>query len=132
MATRTAIEIPAQRLKGLRRYNLIAGVFHLAQAVAILALSNDFALPVSINYLTGAPVPGTRFETVHVVDVRIAVWVAVFSLLIVWMYWRVAYVPGGQPIAALERFFGAIGKWVKKFFQRHPAARKLAGLGDGV
>lgn len=57
---------------------------------------------------------------------------AVFSVLIVWMYWRVAYVPGGQPIAALERFFSVIGKWVKKFFQRHPAARKLAGLGDGV
>ena len=81
MAARIPLEIPAQRLSKLRRYNLIAGLFHLVQGIAILVLSNDFALPVSINYLTGAPLPGARFETVHVVDVRIAIWVAVFSLL---------------------------------------------------
>jgi lipopolysaccharide export system permease protein len=53
---------------------------------------------------------------------------ALFAALIFWMYWRVAYVPGGQPIAALERFFGMIGKVIKSWFKRHPAARKLAGL----
>ena len=56
---------------------------------------------------------------------------AVFSVLIVWMYWRVAYVPGGQPIGALERFAEGIGKTIRGFFKRHPAARKLAGLDDG-
>lgn len=56
---------------------------------------------------------------------------ALFSVLIVWMYWRVAYVPGGQPIGALERFAQTIGKKVRGYFKRHPAARKLAGLGDG-
>lgn len=56
----------------------------------------------------------------------------VFALLIAWMYWRVAYVPGGQPIGALERFASNIGKWLGKFFKRHPAARKLAGLGDAA
>lgn len=28
----------------------------------------------------------------------------VFAALILWMYWRLAYIPGGQPIGALEKF----------------------------
>ena len=32
-----------QRIARLRRFNLIAGVLHAAQAAAVLALSNDFA-----------------------------------------------------------------------------------------
>ena len=32
--------------QSIRRYNLIAGFFHLAQMVAVLALSNDFTLPI--------------------------------------------------------------------------------------
>jgi lipopolysaccharide export system permease protein len=55
-----------------------------------------------------------------------------FSALILWMYWRVAYVPGGQPIGALERFAENIGKLIKGFFKRHPAALKLAGISDEV
>ena len=35
-----------------------------------------------------------------------------FGALIVWMYWRVAYVPGGQAIGWLERIFDPILKWV--------------------
>ena len=41
-----------------------------------------------------------------------------FSLLIVWMYWRVAYVPGGQAIGALERFSANFGKRLRKLFNR--------------
>jgi len=48
----------------------------------------------------------------------------VFAALIVWMYWRVAYVPGGQPIGALERFAARIGKWVLRLFDRRE--RKVA------
>jgi hypothetical protein len=50
MAASTPIQIPADRLNGLRRYNLIGGVFHLVQGILILILANDFALPVSVNY----------------------------------------------------------------------------------
>ncbi len=52
----------------------------------------------------------------------------IFAALIFWMYWRVAYVPGGQPIGALERLAQGIGKWLSSFFKRNPAVRKLAGL----
>jgi lipopolysaccharide export system permease protein len=50
----------------------------------------------------------------------LALWVpfVLFSALILWMYWRVAYVPGGQPIGALERFAGNLGKWGRQLLKR--------------
>ena len=38
------------------------------------------------------------------VDPTLALWgpFVLFAALIVWMYWRVAYVPGGQAIGGLE------------------------------
>lgn len=81
MASANPQTVPSDRLAGLRRYNLIAGVFHLLQAVAIVVLANDFALPVSVNYLLDAPVPGARFESVTLFDFPIAIGVAIFSLL---------------------------------------------------
>lgn len=41
-----------------------------------------------------------------------------FAALIVWMYWRVAYVPGGQPIGALEKFFSTAGKKLTSLWKR--------------
>lgn len=41
-----------------------------------------------------------------------------FSLLILWMYHRVAYVPGGQAIGGLERFAANIGKRLRSL-RRH-------------
>ena len=46
-------------MTGLRRINLIAGFLHLAQMIVVLALSNDFALPVNATYMSGPP--GTTF-----------------------------------------------------------------------
>ena len=42
-------------IPGLRRFNLIAGIVHLLQMVAVLALSNDFSLPVTATYMAGPP-----------------------------------------------------------------------------
>ena len=43
-------------------------------------------------------------------DPFFALWVPffLFAALIVWMYWRVAYVPGGQAIGALEAAFSIL------------------------
>ncbi len=55
---------------------------------------------------------------------RVSPWLALwgpfvlFSLLILWMYWRVAYVPGGQAIGALERSAAGIGKWLRGLARR--------------
>ncbi len=53
------------------------------------------------------------------IEPAIALWVPFlcFSALILWMYHVVAHVPGGQPIAALERFAAKAGKFFKKLFR---------------
>ena len=112
MAASTPLQIPAERLNGLRRYNLIAGVFHLVQAVAIIALSNGFALPVSIKYLMDAPIPGAKFEDVALFDFPIALGVAIFSLLsAVAHFWIVG--PGFKKYASDLSNMRNIARWVE-------------------
>lgn len=62
-------------------------------------------------------------------DPVLALWVpfVLFAALIIWMYYRVAYVPGGQAIGALETVFAKLSAQVSKLFVRRvepvPAAR---------
>jgi lipopolysaccharide export system permease protein len=51
------------------------------------------------------------------IDPLIALWVPflIFAGLIVWMYYTVAHVPGGQPIGALERFFSKTWKLIVRY-----------------
>jgi lipopolysaccharide export system permease protein len=53
-------------------------------------------------------------------DPILAFWVpfVLFAGLIIWMYYRVAYVPGGQAIGALEMAFAKLSKRVRKLFSR--------------
>lgn len=53
-------------------------------------------------------------------DPVLALWVpfVLFAALILWMYYRVAYVPGGQAIGALESGFAKISKRISKLFAR--------------
>ena len=57
------------------------------------------------------------------VDPVIALWgpFLVFAGLVFWMYYQIAYVPGGQPIGALERGFGKLGKAI---LRRLPGRRR--------
>ena len=57
------------------------------------------------------------------IDPLIALWVpfAIFAGLVCWMFYTVAYVPGGQPIGALERVFSKIAAVIKR---RLPGARR--------
>ncbi|MGP1283623.1 MAG: LPS export ABC transporter permease LptF [Parasphingopyxis sp.] len=54
------------------------------------------------------------------VDPLISLWVpfALFAALIVWMYYHIAYVPGGQPIGALEKGFSKMAGFVRRLFLR--------------
>lgn len=60
-------------------------------------------------------------------DPFFALWVpfALFAALIVWMYWRVAHVPGGQAIGALESFAAKMVKRISKLFQRRRQSRAM-------
>lgn len=61
----------------LRRANLIAGVLHLAQMVVVLALSNDFTLPIVARYMAGPP--GSTFtDPIVLLDAPIGLTVAIF------------------------------------------------------
>lgn len=53
------------------------------------------------------------------VDPIIALWMPFLLLacLIVWMYWTLAYKPGGQPIGTLERFAARIVKGIGRIFR---------------
>ncbi|AXB75710.1 LPS export ABC transporter permease LptF [Novosphingobium sp. P6W] len=42
----------------------------------------------------------------------------VFALMILWMYWRIAYVPGGQPLGWLETASDKVLKRVKSLLRR--------------
>ena len=59
------------------------------------------------------------------VDPAVALWVpfTLFAALVCWMYYQVAHVPGGQPIAALERAFGKFGQAIVR---RLPGRRRKA------
>ena len=50
----------------------------------------------------------------------------IFAALIVWMYWRVAYVPGGQPIGAIEKFFSTVGKKITSLWKRQTRKARTA------
>ena len=54
------------------------------------------------------------------VDPWLALWgpFFLFAALIVWMYYRVAYVPGGQAIGALETLFAKLTKRLKALLNK--------------
>jgi len=61
----------------LRRYNLIAGLFHFVQMVVVLGLANDFSLPIVARYMAGPP--GSTFaEPVKLFDNPVGITVAIF------------------------------------------------------
>mgnify|MGYP000860490811 CR=1 FL=1 len=54
------------------------------------------------------------------IDPFYALWLpfVAFSALICWMFYTIAYVPGGQPIGALERSFAKIGAVFRRLIAR--------------
>lgn len=66
-------------------------------------------------------------------DPAFALWgpFVLFAALIVWMYYRVAYVPGGQAIGALEAWFARMVKFLKRLFRKRKP-RQIAASGAGA
>ena len=69
-----------KRFARLRLYNLVMGLFHAGQGAAVLALSNDFALPVTGSFLAGPPGSGLSQPEV-LFDVPLGAAVASFLFL---------------------------------------------------
>jgi hypothetical protein len=75
----------------LRKYNLAAGTLHAVSAIAIIVLANDFALPVSANYMAGPPGTAGR-QMVHLFDIKMAWLIGAFFLLSALAHFTVATV----------------------------------------
>ena len=112
MATSNPLVISDAEAKSLKRTNVIAGLFHLVQAIAIIALSNSFALPVSVKYLQDAPIPGAKFEEIHLFDFPIAIGVAAFSLLSAFAHFWVSG-PGSAKYLNQLRNKMNIARWIE-------------------
>ncbi len=63
---------------------------------------------------------GEDIATLGRIDPIVALWgpFVLFAGLILWMYYRTAYVPGGQALGALETVFGKLSKRIGKLFSR--------------
>lgn len=73
---------------------------------------------------------GEDIATIGRLDPTLALWgpFFIFGALILWMYYRVAFVPGGQAIGALEAWFDKLTKRFKKLFG--PKRREALVDGD--
>jgi hypothetical protein len=90
-------------IPSLRRFNLIAGIVHLLQMAAVIALSTDFGLPVTATYMTGPP--GSAFAApVVVFETPLALAVALFLGLSALAHF----------IVASPQFFGRYGKGLEE------------------
>ena len=90
-------------IPSLRRFNLIAGITHLLQMAAVIALSTDFSLPVTATYMTGPP--GSAFAApVVVFETPLALAVALFLGLSALAHF----------IVASPQFFGRYGKGLEE------------------
>jgi hypothetical protein len=66
----------------LRLYNGFMGFLHLAQAIVIIVLSNNFSLPVTTSYLSFQPALGKLWPVTNtLVDLPFGIMVAVFLLI---------------------------------------------------
>jgi lipopolysaccharide export system permease protein len=62
------------------------------------------------------------------IDPTLALWLpfVLFAALILWMYWRVAFVPGGQAIGALETAFAKLAKRLRALVRRRERTLQAA------
>lgn len=73
----------------LRLYNVVMGLLHAVSAVGVLALSNDFTLPVTATYLQGPPGSASG-DSQTLFDFDVAWGVAAFLLLSAFFHLLVA------------------------------------------
>jgi len=84
-----------QKRDRLRLFNVVMGGFHAIQGIAVLLLSNSFALPVTATFLEGPPGAGSA-DLTTLFDVRIGWGVAAFLFLSAIAHWVIA-APGVYP-----------------------------------
>lgn len=75
-------ELPTgDQVRSLRRWNVAAMLLHAASALGVLAIANDFALPVNASWPKGPPGAANEWPVDHLVDIPLAYAAATFALL---------------------------------------------------
>jgi hypothetical protein len=70
------------RFNRLRTYNIFMGFLHLAQAIIIIILSNDFTLPITTSFLAYNESVGKLWPVIdNLVSLPLGIMVAVFLLI---------------------------------------------------
>jgi hypothetical protein len=87
--TQTTTPEQEKRFRNLRTWNWAMGALHAIQAVLVLMLANDFALPVTATFLEDAPGVGAPVLT-ELFEIRIAWGVAAFLFLSAAAHWIIA------------------------------------------
>ncbi|MCB2223946.1 MAG: heliorhodopsin HeR [Actinobacteria bacterium] len=80
---------PDARYRRLRAWNTVMGLFHAVQGVAVLAIANDFSLPVTATFMEGPP-GASAPEISTLFDLRFAWGVAAFLFLSALAHWVIA------------------------------------------
>lgn len=79
---------------------------------------------------------GQSVAQLGLVDPTLALWgpFVLFAALILWMFHRVAYVPGGQAIGGLESGYAKLARRVRRLWRRRdrPRGMVMAGAADAV
>lgn len=69
------------RFKRLRIYNVVMGLFHLAQGAAVVALSESYKIPVTAQWLSTRPGPGVFSQPQLYFSFELGYAVAIFLFL---------------------------------------------------
>ncbi|MBW8172226.1 heliorhodopsin HeR [Ornithinimicrobium sp. Arc0846-15] len=86
-----SVALPEKSAKRLRIFNLVMGVLHLVSGAGMVALSNDFTLPVSTFALNGPPgTPLSEGVTNSVFDVPLGYATAAFLFLSAFFHFLIA------------------------------------------
>ena len=77
------------QINPLRKWNISAGLLHLTSLIAVVALSNNFSLPVTATYMTGPP--GSSFaDPVLLFNNNVSYTIALFLGLSAFFHFLVA------------------------------------------
>ena len=97
----------------LRKFNFIAGFLHLAQAIAVLALSKDFTLPISGTFLsfhanTQSLEPTTKF----LFNLSLPLLIVIFLFLSAAAHFTIATIANRQYFSQLSRGIN-VARWIE-------------------
>jgi hypothetical protein len=110
------VSAPDETFRSLRRFNAIMGFFHLAQFVLMLALSNDFSLPVTTLYIKFDPASSQLVQDLQeITQLLIGPATAVFLLMSALAHFSIATFAYGFYVRNLKMHINR-ARWLEYAF----------------